>query len=60
MNKNKIGIVQGRLSPTINNKIQAFPFHTWQDEFTICKKNWFLWNRMGYGFNRLGVEPNIV
>ncbi|PPR43974.1 MAG: hypothetical protein CFH21_00574, partial [Alphaproteobacteria bacterium MarineAlpha5_Bin11] len=38
MNKNKIGIVQGRLSPTINNKIQAFPFHTWQDEFTIAKK----------------------
>ena len=29
----KIGIMQGRLSPPIQNKIQAFPIHFWKDEF---------------------------
>ncbi len=32
-NKNKIGVMQGRLSPIYNNKIQAFPKNHWQKEF---------------------------
>lgn len=30
---NRIGIMQGRLSPPINGRIQAFPKDTWADEF---------------------------
>ena len=32
-NKKKIGIMQGRLSPLYNNKIQSFPKYHWQNEF---------------------------
>ena len=35
---NRLGIMQGRLSPPINNQIQAFPGDNWRDEFSICKK----------------------
>ena len=31
-----IGIMQGRLSPPINGKIQAFPWDTWEDEFAVA------------------------
>ena len=30
---NKIGFMQGRLSPMIDNKIQCFPWGFWEDEF---------------------------
>lgn len=30
----RIGIMQGRLSPPINGRIQAFPSTTWREEFT--------------------------
>jgi L-ribulose-5-phosphate 3-epimerase len=32
----KIGFMQGRLSPMINNCIQAFPWRTWRDEFSLA------------------------
>lgn len=32
-----IGIMQGRLSPMIDGKIQAFPMETWIDEFSLAK-----------------------
>ena len=38
---NKIGFIQGRLSPKINNQIQAFPWSYWQDEFAIAKEHGF-------------------
>lgn len=31
--KNPIGIMQGRLSPPSNGKIQSFPWKTWEQEF---------------------------
>lgn len=31
--RNSIGIMQGRLSPPVGGKIQAFPCKTWQEEF---------------------------
>lgn len=34
-----IGIMQGRLSPKINNQIQAFPNKYWENEFKIASKN---------------------
>ena len=36
--KEKIGFMQGRLSPLIENKIQAFPWNYWRDEFEIANK----------------------
>ena len=32
----EIGIMQGRLSPRIGGKIQAYPANTWQKEFEIA------------------------
>ena len=34
--KNEIGVMQGRLSPPINNRIQAFPKNNWKDEFELA------------------------
>jgi L-ribulose-5-phosphate 3-epimerase len=34
----EIGIMQGRLSPRIDEKIQAYPANTWQKEFEIAKE----------------------
>ena len=34
----KIGIMQGRLLPKINNKIQAFPENNWKEEFEIAER----------------------
>ena len=31
----ELGIMQGRLSAQIDNKIQAFPWPTWQAEFEL-------------------------
>lgn len=31
-----IGFMQGRLSPMIDNKIQAFPWESWEDEFYLA------------------------
>ncbi len=30
--------MQGRLSPLVNNQIQAFPFDTWREEFPLAEK----------------------
>lgn len=32
----RIGFMQGRLSPLVDGKIQAFPWPHWQDEFSIA------------------------
>ena len=34
---NRIGFMQGRLSPQVNGKIQAFPEQHWQEEFDYAK-----------------------
>jgi hexulose-6-phosphate isomerase len=34
-----IGIMQGRLSPMVNNQIQSFPYEYWKNEFKIASKN---------------------
>ena len=38
MLKSKIGVMQGRLSKPLNNKIQSFPIRTWRKEFSLAKK----------------------
>ena len=39
--RNRIGFMQGRFSPLINGRIQAFPWEFWQDEFIIAQENQF-------------------
>ena len=34
---NKIGFMQGRLSPVVDGKIQAFPWNSWQQEFLVAE-----------------------
>lgn len=34
-----IGVMQGRLSPMIDNRIQAFPYEFWEKEFKIASEN---------------------
>lgn len=36
--KNKIGVMQGRLSNPIDNQIQAFPMKEWKEEFSKAEK----------------------
>jgi L-ribulose-5-phosphate 3-epimerase len=36
--RHRIGIMQGRLSPLIDGKIQAFPSRTWRDEFPLVNE----------------------
>ena len=33
----KIGFMQGRLSPIVNGKIQSFPWGTWKEEIVSAK-----------------------
>ena len=37
LKNNNLGFMQGRLSPLINGKIQAFPWSCWQQEFPIAR-----------------------
>lgn len=39
--KHHIGFMQGRLSPQVNGKIQAFPWAHWQAEFATAQANSF-------------------
>jgi|APSaa5957512535_1039671.scaffolds.fasta_scaffold00525_11 L-ribulose-5-phosphate 3-epimerase len=36
--RNKIGVMQGRLSNPVNNEIQAFPMMEWKEEFSKAEK----------------------
>jgi L-ribulose-5-phosphate 3-epimerase len=39
LTKPNIGFIQGRLSPIASNRIQQFPWDSWQNEFSIASKN---------------------
>jgi len=36
MERHRVGIMQGRLSPTINGKEQSFPSASWREEFALA------------------------
>jgi L-ribulose-5-phosphate 3-epimerase len=36
--KNKVGIMCGRLSKSLNGELQAFPYHRWREEFPLYRK----------------------
>lgn len=35
---NPIGVMQGRLSPPIGGRVQAFPVDTWREEFSLARE----------------------
>jgi hexulose-6-phosphate isomerase len=35
---NRIGIMQGRLSPPVSDRIQAFPISSWRHEFSLARE----------------------
>lgn len=37
----RIGFMQGRLSPLVDGRIQAFPWSCWQDEFAVAEQHGF-------------------
>jgi len=37
----RIGFIQGRLSPMVDGKIQAFPKNSWRDEFALAEAGGF-------------------
>lgn len=38
---NRIGFMQGRLSPRVDGKIQAFPWDHWREEFSLAQQHSF-------------------
>lgn len=61
---NSIGIMQGRLSPTINGRIQAFPWNTWEDEFSTAANIGFdeiefIFESAGYRNNPLFTKEGL-
>jgi L-ribulose-5-phosphate 3-epimerase len=53
----KIGIMQGRLSPPINGRIQAFPEGTWRHEFHIAQQLGLSCIEWVHQRATLGVDP---
>lgn len=59
MNKSfNLGFMQGRLSPIIRNKIQAFPFQNWKKEFYLAKKIGF--NLMEWTIDEYNYQKNPI
>ena len=60
---NKIGIMGGRLSSPIENEIQCFPHHNWQEEFRLAKEvgfNCIDWIVDGYEHNPIFNDELIL
>lgn len=53
----KIGVMQGRLSPIINGRIQSFPIETWQDEIKIAAQNDFQLMEWTIDYNHFYENP---
>jgi len=62
---NKIGIMQGRLSPPVDIRLQAFPWSSWQAEFTHARDcqieliEW-LFEADDYTNNPIWIEEGIL
>jgi hexulose-6-phosphate isomerase len=54
--KNRIGFMQGRLSPLVDGKIQAFPASCWQAEFETAKRSGF--SLMEWTLDQEGLYQN--
>jgi L-ribulose-5-phosphate 3-epimerase len=52
-----IGFMQGRLSPLVHCKIQAFPANTWMEEFSLARAAGFSLMEWTLDHDGLGVNP---
>lgn len=57
---NLIGFMQGRFSPLIDGRIQAFPWAHWRDEFPIAQQNGFRLMEWTLDQNRLYENPLLT
>lgn len=57
---NRIGFMQGRLSPLVNGRIQAFPWDYWQKEFPIAESNRFRLMEWTLDQDRLRENPLLT
>jgi L-ribulose-5-phosphate 3-epimerase len=53
-----LGFMQGRLSPKVDNKIQAFPRQTWQQEFELAHAH--QWSIMEWTIDQDGFDDNPI
>lgn len=60
LNPDRIGFMQGRLSPLVNGHIQAFPWDCWQAELTSAKKNGLCLMEWTLDQNRLYENPLLT
>lgn len=58
--KSRIGFMQGRLSPLVNGRIQAFPWDCWQKEFPIAESNGFRLMEWTLDQDRLRENPLLT
>lgn len=57
---NRIGFMQGRLSPLIDGRIQTFPWPFWQEEFSIAGQNKFRLMEWTLDQDRLYENPLLT
>jgi L-ribulose-5-phosphate 3-epimerase len=56
----KIGVMQGRLSKPVNNKIQSFPNRNWKKEFLLAKKLSVKFIEWTLDFKKLHKNPILT
>ncbi len=57
---NNIGFMQGRLSPLVDNQIQAFPFDSWLEEFPLAKNLGFSCMEWTLDYPKLHLNPLLL
>src|SRR3954465_6497999 len=57
MAEQRIGVMQGRLSPRPENRLQAFPHQTWPEEFAQAKRLGFSYLEWIYEAERAQENP---
>jgi L-ribulose-5-phosphate 3-epimerase len=56
----RIGFMQGRLSPVIGGRIQAFPWSSWADEFPLAQRSGFRLMEWTLDQDRLYESPLLT
>lgn len=58
--KERIGFIQGRLSPPVGDRIQAFPWLSWHEEFALAEHNGFRFMEWTLDQERLYENPLLT
>lgn len=56
----RVGFMQGRLSPLVGGRIQAFPWTCWQDEFAVAEQHGFRLMEWTLDQDRLYENPLLT